>query len=202
MDKNNFCRNETIRNSIVRIVAKKLKSIVSNKVIFANTDCVAGMDLEEPKLEGYEIKLKHDFKWVCFFNVNRWIGYDLISKTIERRGFRREQKFSELYDYFDLIIEKKLLEGNLDILKNPENLVKKIDWKKLDKKLFGFYVYKKNHVCNKPYYISIWHELPEQEFSLVFLGKDGLTLDKPHVPTYKYELKKYLKNYKVKETWL
>lgn len=198
-DRNNKMRNPEIRDKIVGILAKEMKSIITKDTIYANTDCVAQPSkLPPPKIPGYDILEKYQFDFFAVFTVNRWIGKDLLSNTIKKRGFQRRFRIKGFYDMLDGMVERELIRGNLKVLKYPEKLIKIINWETLDKELLAIKILKTTEEVRNVAYIEIWHRLEMNAFNNIYLGSKGFVLKKPNIRRYQKEAKIYLRQYKIK----
>lgn len=170
-----------------KVMKDWIKEIGIKNIIYAYTDCIFTelKSVKSPK--NYEISLKHKFKWINIYNIQRYIGLNEDNKII-RVHFNRPLKI-KLFDYLDKLINKKLEHNPYDFLKNPKL---DIDFKNLPDEIYEILVFKKDDICKNIEYLELWEYL-NYGLNVVFLSKTGLTNNRKKIDYSKY--KKYIKYY-------
>ena len=180
-------------NTFKGYMERWVAAIGRKHVKYAYTDCVmlpAGVGLPAFPESGYEVAIKHKFKWLVVYNIERLLGVNGDGK-VHRTHFNRVPAQLRLYDYLEDAIDRILLSKDaMKFLAKPFNPV---NFRELPDRAFSIVIRKDGDTCNSVDYLEIWPQL-QMGFNEVYYGKGGrLVRDRVKIDYRQYE--KLVKNY-------
>lgn len=164
-----------------------IRKIGKENVKYSFTDCVYTQLDHVPEMKGYEIGIKHKFKWVAVFNQQRILGLTDENK-IHKIHFNKPIKL-KMFFKVDQLMEEKLRDDPLKFLKDPKLDLNLKDQSEDD---FAIVVHKTGNTCRSIEYLDIWQDL-QMGLNNVYLNKDGVTTDPNKIAYNKYQ--KYINSY-------
>lgn len=182
----NKLKNSKIWRDIVSTLSEKMKTWVDaniDKVVYSHTDSLILSDNTIPKIENFNIELKHHYEWCAIFTSTRYLGKTFDGHLI-KRGFRRPYRF-RIYDYLDSIIDKELANYNFKMLedhgcKEGDVFTKIPRLCDMDKDMFSITIFKETEEALKEEFWETWSSLPNG-FNTIYLSKDGWTLNEKEI---------------------
>lgn len=175
-----------------KVMQKWVRKIKKKNILYSMTDCVFTQLDSVPPIDGYDIDLKHRFKWLAIFNQQRLIGLTNEGR-IHRVHFNRPVRL-KLFDELDRVIDGILRTDPVEFFKRPGL---EIDLKNLGPAAFAVVIFKRDEVCRNVEYLELW---PDLKFGLndVYLGRRGITTDPKKISHRRYNkwVKYYLNLYR------
>ena len=183
-------------NTFKTEMEKWIKATGKKNVIYSYTDCIFTPLNEVPKMEGYEVSLKHRLEWIAVFNITRILGLNENGK-IHRTHFNRVPAQLKMYDYIEAEIDKTLKENPIKFLNMPHN---PIDIKSLPEDAFKIVIRKDGNTCTNIDYLRIWPKLSFGFNEIFFTDKGSITTDPSKIGYIHYQklLNNYLRLYRMK----